>query len=224
MTLTGRLKTFRTWLLAALIYAVYMTLRATWRIRVVESPSLKRALKEKRMLVMAHWHGDELGIIHLIRPYRASVMTSTSKDGDLVNFIVHFFGVKTARGSSTRGGVGALKGMIRLAKEEGYIPSVAVDGPKGPYHKAKPGIFEISKLLDCEIAMISVACDRSFVFKKAWNKSFLPLPFARVVAVWGELLPKVPEGADCRNPALALSLENALTDAGQQARNLIAEM
>jgi len=188
---------------------------------VIESASLKKALTENRPMVIAHWHGDELGILHLLRRYRVAVMTSTSKDGELMDRIVRLFGSKTARGSSTRGGATALKGILRLARE-GWRPSVAVDGPKGPLHKVKPGVFEISKLIKGEIFPIAVACDRKYVFEKAWNKTFLPLPFARVVVVWGEALPIVERHQDSRDPELAKSLENALTNAGQQARNIIA--
>ncbi len=182
---------------------------------------MQKALAAGQPMVLAHWHGDELGILYLLKRYRAAVMTSTSRDGELMDSIVRRFGARTSRGSSTRGGVSALKGLLRLARE-GWRPSVAVDGPKGPYHKVKPGVFEISKVTGGEIFPISVACDRAFEFKKAWNKTFLPKPFARVVCVWGDGLPPVTRDQDPHDPDLALRLEEALADAGQQARNIIA--
>jgi len=172
-------------------------------------------------MAFAHWHGDELGILHLLKRYRAAVMTSTSKDGELMDKIVRRFGAETSRGSSTRGGASALKGILRLAKN-GWHPSVAVDGPKGPYHKVKPGIFEVSKLINGEIFPCAVACDRKHTFERAWNKTFLPLPFAKVVVVWGDAISAIAREADSRSPDLAKQLEDALTNAGQQARNLIA--
>lgn len=207
--------------LGVVAFVFYSLLRATWRLRVVESESLKRALAEKRPFVIAFWHGDELGVVQLGRRYRVAVITSTSKDGEIMNTAARLMGSKTSRGSSTRGGVTALKGIIKLAKQ-GYRPSVAVDGPKGPYHKAKPGIFEISKVIGGEIFPLAIATDRAYVFEKAWNKAFLPLPFAKVVAMWGEALPMVPREGDAHDPQLALDLERALDAAGQQARNLIA--
>ncbi len=211
----------RKYVLPSLLFCFYSLLKLTWRIRVIESASFQKALSENRPMVLAHWHGDELGIIHLLRRYRAAVMTSTSKDGELMDRIVHMFGSKTSRGSSTRGGASALKGILRLARD-GWRPSVAVDGPKGPLHKVKPGVFEISKLIGGEIFPLVVACDRKYIFEKAWNKTFLPLPFARVIVVWGDGLPAVSRESDGRNPELALRLEEALSNAGQQARNIIA--
>ena len=213
----------KTRVLAYLLYFIYSSLRFTWRIRVIESESMKRALQANTPMVLAHWHGDELGILYLLRRYKAAAMTSTSKDGELMNRVLHLLGAKTSRGSSTRGGVSALKGIIRLSRE-GFRPSVAVDGPKGPYHKVKPGVFEISRLTGGEIFPLAVATDRSHIFTKAWNKTFLPFPFARVVAVWGDPLPVIDRSQDSRDPALAESLEQALTNAGQQASNLIAAL
>jgi lysophospholipid acyltransferase (LPLAT)-like uncharacterized protein len=212
---------FRRYVLPHLLFFVYSALKMTWRIRIVEAPSFQEALKENRPMVLAHWHGDELGILYMLRRYRAAVMTSTSKDGELMDAIVRRFGARTSRGSSTRGGASALKGILRLSRD-GWRPSVAVDGPKGPYHKVKPGVFEISKLIGGKIFPVSVACDRAKVFEKAWNKTFLPLPFAKVVVVWGDGLPAVPRNAESRDLDLALRLEQALANAGQQARNLIA--
>jgi lysophospholipid acyltransferase (LPLAT)-like uncharacterized protein len=182
---------------------------------------MRRGLAEGKSVVFAHWHGDELAVISLLRHYKTGVITSTSKDGELMNTVVYLFGGRTSRGSSTRGGVSALKGILRLARE-GWNPSVAVDGPKGPYHKVKPGVFEISKITGAPIFPLGISCDRQFVFKKAWNKAFLPLPFARVFCVWGEPLSPVNRDADAHDPDLARGLEKALADAGQQARNLIA--
>jgi len=211
----------RKFVLPYLLFLIYSALRLTWRIRVIEPESMKRAMAAGEPMVLAHWHGDELGILYLLRRYRAAVMTSTSKDGELMNTVVRLFGARTSRGSSTRGGASALKGIIRLARE-GWRPSVAVDGPKGPYHKVKPGVFEISKVTGGAIYPIAVACDRAYVFHKAWNKTFLPLPFARLICVWGDGLPPVARNADAHDPDLARALEDALANAGQKAVNTIA--
>lgn len=213
----------RTHVLPVLLFVVYSALKLTWRVRIIEPASFKAALADGRPMVLAHWHGDELGILHLLRRYKVAVMTSTSKDGELMDRVVRLFGSQTSRGSSTRGGASALKGILRLART-GWRPSVAVDGPKGPYHKVKPGVFEISKVIGGEIFPITVDCDRKYVFEKAWNKTFLPLPFARVVVVWGEGLPAVNRDADSRDPELAKRLEDAIANAGQQARNNIAAL
>ncbi len=212
---------FRARILPLILVIVYKALRATWRVRIIESPSLTKALKERETVVFAHWHGDELGILFLLKYCRGAAMISTSKDGVIMDGVVRLMGARTSRGSSTRGGVSALKGILRLAKE-GWNPSVAVDGPKGPYHKVKAGVFEISKITGREIIPVAVACDRAHVFERAWNRTFLPMPFAKLVVVFADPLPAITRDQDPHQSELAESLEKALANAKQQASNLIA--
>ncbi len=212
---------FRSRVLPFLIWLIYLPLKLSWRFEIHETPELKAALEQKKMLVFTHWHGDELGILYVAKRYRASAITSTSKDGEIINGFLNLIGVPTARGSSTRGGVSALKGILRLAKL-GFRPSFAVDGPKGPYHKVKPGALEVAKLLACPLHPLGVACSKAFVFQKSWNKTYLPYPFAKIVLFWGKPIEGVARDLDLQNSELLQELEMALLDAGQKARNLIA--
>ncbi|MDX9731618.1 MAG: lysophospholipid acyltransferase family protein [Bdellovibrionales bacterium] len=202
-------------------FLLYKLLYFTWRIEIHESDDLKRARKTGSPVVYAHWHGDELAILYLLKPYKVCAMISTSSDGQIMDRVVRLLGARTSRGSSTRGGVSALRGILRLAKE-GWSPSVAVDGPKGPYHKVKPGVFEIAKLTNGEVIPLTVACTKAWVFAKAWNKTYLPRPFARLVVVFGPALAKLSREDDAHDLALASRLEIALSDAEQQARHLLA--
>ncbi len=212
---------WRSHILPWLIWAIYKSLALTWRITLVESEGLKRALKEKKTIIFAHWHGDELAIIHLVHHYQIATMTSTSKDGSLVDNVIRRLGGATSRGSSTRGGVSALKGLIRLLKD-GHNASMAVDGPKGPLHIVKPGVFELSRLGDAEIVPVGVAASNPHVFRKSWNKAILPKPFSRVVIVFPEPWKPMSREVDIRSPELAGRLAQSLSDAHHQASKLIA--
>lgn len=207
-------------ILPYLIWAVYWLLVRTWTLEVRESDGLKKALRGKTPLVYAFWHGDELVIASLARFYSVATMTSTSKDGEMLDRIVRLMGVRTSRGSSTRGGVNALKGLIDIAKE-GPTPVVAVDGPKGPFHKVKPGVFQIAKSLNAAVVPLGFHATKIKIFEKAWNKARLPLPFSKVLVVWGEPF-SVNSEVDPRDQSLAESLEVRLAAAEQEARKLIA--
>jgi lysophospholipid acyltransferase (LPLAT)-like uncharacterized protein len=203
--------------LGFMLWAVYRTWISTWRMTVVEHPELQRALKNKEPFVFAFWHGDELPCISLSLRYKVATMVSSSRDGELMNTAAKLMGVETSRGSSTRGGARALLGLVRLAAK-GRIPSVAVDGPKGPYHKVKPGVFLVSRKMNAKIFPAGVAATRAKIFEKSWNKTYLPLPFSRVVVVWGEPLAAIADETDQK---LAERLEFLLDAAGQAAARLI---
>lgn len=172
-------------ILAYILFGYYKLLQWSWRVEIHEPESFKNILRDDGMFVAAHWHGEELGLLHLLAPYRVGAMISHSFDGELVARIILLSGSRVARGSSSRGAVGALKGILRLAKA-GWRPSVAVDGPRGPRHEVKLGVVEIAKVLKAPIFPINMASSRSKIFEKSWNKSELPLPFSRIVVTWGE--------------------------------------
>ena len=205
-----------------LLFAVYQILQFTWRIRIIESKEVQQWVKENRSFIIAHWHGDELGILHLTRTYHVACIVSTSKDGDLMNKAVHLLGGETVRGSSTRGGAQALRGIIHLIRR-GRRPSVAVDGPKGPIYEVKPGILHISKLTRLPIVPISFQASRFHIFTKAWNQSKLPLPFAKVTVLWGDPMQPVERDQDAKDPRLTLELKTRIDATKERAAALQKE-
>ena len=180
-------------------------------------------LQKSSPLILAHWHGDELALIHLVKRYRLATMTSTSSDGSLVNYVIEKLGGATSRGSSTRGGVSALKGLIRLLRS-GRTTSVAVDGPKGPIYIPKPGVFELSKVCGAPIVPVGVAVESAFRFKRSWNKTYLPYPFTKVCVVFGEPLNALTKDDDAHAREHVDQLTNALAVAKQQASKIIAAL
>ncbi len=200
---------FKRQILPFIAFLFYKSLQLTWKIKIVEAPLVQQWRKKGQPFLIAHWHGDELGILHLLKEYHVACIISTSADGDIMNKAVKLLGGETVRGSSTRGGVGALKGIIGL-KNKGWNPSVAVDGPKGPIYEVKPGIFQISRLAKLPIVPISYHASRFKIFEKSWNKTRLPLPFSTVVIEWGEPLPMVSKDIDPKSPELAEQLKNTI--------------
>lgn len=193
----------------------------TWRITVIETEDVKKYVKNGSGALFAHWHGDELVLIGLIKKYNIATMTSTSRDGNLMNRVIHYLGGKTVRGSSTRGGISALKGLVRLIKS-GKNASMAVDGPKGPIHHVKPGIFELSRLTHTPIIPGAASCSHAFHFVRSWNKSFIPYPFAKVVIFWGPTLEKFDRYQDPHDPELSMKLKLAIFNAKEQSLKYIA--
>lgn len=213
------LHNLKSYIVGFLIWAIYRLFYATWRIELHEPDRLKEHLKNKQPFLLAHFHGDEFAMLFLIGRYKVSTMISTSKDGQLMNVVYRLLGGKSSRGSSTRGAVGALKGLIELSRQ-GASCNISVDGPKGPIHEVKPGIFELSRVLKSEIFCAGVHCESAWRFKKSWNQAFFPKPFARIVIVWTGPTGPVAKDQDPRSPELAKALQNQLFAARQQAGQL----
>ncbi|MES2802428.1 MAG: DUF374 domain-containing protein [Bdellovibrionota bacterium] len=207
-------------ILGFIIWVIYRALLMTWKIRLVEPESMKIMMNERKPFILAHFHGDEIPLLSLAGHYKIATMTSTSKDGEMMNTVLHLLGAKTSRGSSTRGGISALKGLLQFCKN-GSNCSMAVDGPKGPIFEVKPGVFEIARLMKAPIFAGAVACDRAWHFPKSWNKAFLPKPFAQVSIFWTPFSFTIDKNTDPRSPELANSLKNQLFDARSQSAKFI---
>lgn len=214
-------KKIKSTLLALLVFAVYRTWSSTWRLKLNDNPELDADIKNGVPIIFAFWHGHELAMIGYHKHYKFATMTSISSDGQLMGKVLTWLGAKTSKGSSSRNAVQGLKGLIRLAKS-GSIPVVPVDGPRGPIYEPKPGVFELSRLLNAKIYPGGVAATSSILFKKSWNKTFLPHPFSRVALHWGKPLPPITKEIDPRDPALAEQLKDAINASGQSALKEIA--
>jgi lysophospholipid acyltransferase (LPLAT)-like uncharacterized protein len=205
--------------LGFIVWVIYKLLSMTWKVEIQEPDNMKAMMKERKPFILAHFHGDEIPLISLASRYKIATMTSTSKDGEMMNTALILLGAKTSRGSATRGGVSALKGLLKYCKE-GSNCSMAVDGPKGPIYEVKPGVFEIARLMKAPIFAGGVSCDRAWHFPRAWNKAYLPKPFAQIKIVWTAFNFTIDKNTDPRSPELANSLKNQLFDARSQSAKL----
>lgn len=213
----------RSYVLGFIAWLLYKIICLTWRVRLEEPADLKKKLEDKVPVLFAHWHGDEIVLISLVSRYRIATITSTSKDGSMMDVTLRLLGGSTSRGSSTRGAVMALKGLIRLVRQ-GRNSSFAVDGPKGPLHQVKPGIFEVSRMLYPDggsIYAAGVTADRAWHFPKSWNKTYFPKPFARVYVQWTKFSDGVSKDQDPRSPELLSGLGDALRQGQSEARKKI---
>jgi lysophospholipid acyltransferase (LPLAT)-like uncharacterized protein len=181
-------------LLPYLIAPLYWLLSKTWRIRergpidvlvrYVQTPN-------PAPCVYAHWHGDELVLVAYYSFRRLAVLSSLSKDGTIMARTLQLLGYQVFRGSSSKGGARGLIGLIKAVKD-GSQAALAVDGPKGPIYEVKPGVIELAQRTRQPIVPVRTRCDRAWTFPRAWNKSYLPKPFARVDVEYGEPLVSLP--------------------------------
>jgi lysophospholipid acyltransferase (LPLAT)-like uncharacterized protein len=81
------------------------------------------------------------------------------------------------RGSSTRGGVGAIIEMARLMRA-GCTTAFTIDGPKGPRYIAKMGAVMLAKKSGHPIMPVTMALERYWT-TPSWDLFQIPKPFTR---------------------------------------------
>jgi lysophospholipid acyltransferase (LPLAT)-like uncharacterized protein len=135
--------------------------------------------------IIALWHG-RLAMLHQLRfGDRALVaLISGHRDGQLISKCAWYYGIRTVTGSTTRGGSGAIRQMIRLARQ-GHSLFITPDGPRGPRMRVNKGIVDIARLSGLPILPAAIGSSRRKELD-TWDRFQVPKPFSRIGIRWGE--------------------------------------
>ncbi len=135
------------------------------------------ATRRASLPIYTFWHNRVFLSTYFWQRRRIVVMTSQSFDGEYIARFIQRFGYGAARGSSTRGGVGAVVEMVRLMRA-GSPTAFTIDGPKGPRYVAKMGAVLLAKKTGYPVLPFTITC-RSFWEAKSWDAFQIPKPFTR---------------------------------------------
>jgi lysophospholipid acyltransferase (LPLAT)-like uncharacterized protein len=142
----------------------------------------------------AIWHAGLFCCAYRFRDRGIAIAVSQSRDGDRIDAVLQAMGFgPSPRGSSSRGGVAVLAGLIRTARE-GRSLGILCDGPRGPARVLKPGLISAARATGLPLFPIGVAAKSALRFP-SWDRAFLPLPFARVVFEYAPAV-QIPREAD----------------------------
>ena len=98
-------------------------------------------------------------------------------------------GFDVVRGSSGRGGLQAIVDIIRAVRDKpGSGACLAIDGSRGPRGHVQGGIISLAQRTGGTVLPVTVSASSAWVFRRAWDRTMIAKPFARVEVVFGELL------------------------------------
>ena len=200
--------------LAPLIYKIFIrTLLMTCRIQNIGSDKLDRFVQNGSPIILSTWH---YGLLFAIQQYRVRkwkwvAMISASKDGEYISRILESVDFETVRGSRSRGGIGALKGMVAAVRERGRNAAIIADGSQGPAMKVQAGAILLASKSGAPIIPLTVGADRYIKFR-SWDRTIIPKPFSKIIIKWGEPL-SVPSGLKADGiEEFRLELEGRMSD------------
>lgn len=151
----------------------------TYRLRVVGTEYERQALDAYGSVVYASWHQRFFpGITFFASRQPIAIMISQSRDGEMIARVVDILGWRSVRGSSSKGGVRALK-TLRALTRDGYRIGHIVDGPQGPFGVVKPGLITIAQFAGAPIVPVIMSAERRWVVD-SWDRFMIPKPFSRV--------------------------------------------
>lgn len=202
-------------LIPPLAYWIVRILSSTLRVRHVHPEHIESTPQ----CIIAFWHRHMLPMLGCARwKHPVAVMTSASKDGDISTAVLALFGIESSRGSSTRGGSRALRGMLHAARAGRNI-AFTPDGPRGPAGVVKHGVIFAAQASRLPIMPMSFAA-KKYKRLRSWDRMIIPLPFTSGVLVYGEPI-VVPRHGDIEE--WRLLLERTLNDLSAQAERMLEE-
>jgi lysophospholipid acyltransferase (LPLAT)-like uncharacterized protein len=143
------------------------------------------------------WHEHLIYLANVFRGTGFTILVSRSRDGEIGTRIAHRLGLRTVRGSSSRGGEEALGEIVDLVRNGMSVAFIA-DGPRGPRREMKLGAVIAAKLSGRPIVPITCAMHRS-VRLNSWDRMQIPFPFTRIISWAGDpmYVPVDASRADC---------------------------
>ncbi|MFO0845234.1 MAG: lysophospholipid acyltransferase family protein [Gemmataceae bacterium] len=119
------------------------------------------------------------------------VLISEHADGELIAQACRHLGLGVVRGSTTRGGVKAVREVLKLGGKKHLV--VTPDGPRGPRRQFQQGAIFLAARTGLPIVPVGFAYHNCWRLR-SWDRFALPCPFSPAVGVLGAPI-RVPPDA-----------------------------
>lgn len=140
--------------------------------------------------IFCFWHNRIAAIAILFRKFYprgrggVTVLTSPSRDGELLARVMGALGMGAVRGSSSRRGAVALRELRRVLEAGGDV-AITPDGPRGPRYVLGPGVIHLAQATGVPIIPLHARFSRAWRLR-TWDRFAVPLPFSHVHFSAGE--------------------------------------
>lgn len=175
------------------IYYFLFLYTKTLRFQIEGLENVLECMKKRRPVILLSWHQRIFSGFLFPRQHNWTVpiMISQSRDGEFIARIVQYAGFLPIRGSSSRGGMKALREMVRAVGKY-RIAMHIVDGPTGPPRMVKPGGISLAQITEAFLCPVFVICAKYWVFN-SWDRFMIPKPFSKVLIHFDDHMEKVPK-------------------------------
>lgn len=141
--------------------------------------------------IYALWHENFLVPVVRFGNPGVAALVSRHADGELLGKLIGSTGMGVVRGSTKRGGVAAVRELLRSGGEQRHL-AVTPDGPRGPRRVVQPGVVYLASRTGMRIVPIGVGHRRPWR-ARSWDAFAVPRPFSRACCLFGEPLIVPPD-------------------------------
>jgi len=213
---------------AAIGVAAAEYLRLVWMTSrfVVEPPDVYERIESELPVIFAFWHGQHF-MVPFAKParYRAKVLISRHRDGEVNAIAAERLGVEAIRGSGDRerrfdrkGGVTAFMNML-TALQDNWSMALTADIPKVS-RVAGSGIVKLAQVSGRPIYPVAVATSGRITLNN-WDRSVIHLPFSRGAIVAGDPIRVAAEADDAALEQARAAVEQGVNAATERAYAIV---
>jgi lysophospholipid acyltransferase (LPLAT)-like uncharacterized protein len=193
---------------------------------VVEPADVYERLEPELPVIFAFWHGQHF-MVPFAKPahYRAKVLISRHRDGEVNAIAAERLGVEAIRGSGDRerrfdrkGGVTAFMNML-TALQDNWSMALTADIPKVS-RVAGGGIVKLAQISGRPIYPVAVATSGRITLNN-WDRSVINLPFSRGAIVAGEPIRVPAEAAEAALEQARVAVEQGVNAATERAYAIV---
>jgi len=163
------------------IQAILLFVSISSRITIVGEESLREIEEKNQRAIFVFWHGHYTLLLVSLHLQKAVALVHLSFRGNYLTELFSTFNYHIVR--TSRNGKSILKFIKKI--EEGYLGFIAVDGPRGPSYKTKPGTIHIAQRAKAMIVPLTIEAHRGVMLGRRWDRHFIPLPFNKITVFIG---------------------------------------
>lgn len=142
--------------------------------------------------IYAFWHENMLLPAYHFGRSDIRVLISQHADGQMIAEVCRHLRFRLVRGSSTRGGIEAVRNMLRLSRSSHL--AITPDGPRGPRRQVQMGLIYLAAKTNIPIIPVGVGFERPWRLN-SWDRLAVPRLYSRSVCVTGSPI-TIPADAD----------------------------
>ena len=148
----------------------------------VSEQALKNFRHDSGAAAFVLWHNRLFLTAEIFRRYRRGRpvygLVSSSRDGAWLDAFFGLAGMRTVRGSSSRGGREAARALVQVL-QAGHDVGITPDGPRGPAYDFKAGALVVARRAQASVLLVGAEFQSAWRLP-SWDGFYLPRPFSRV--------------------------------------------
>lgn len=126
------------------------------------------------------WHEYILFPLYLRGHCRLAMLLSRHRDAEILSYAAYHLGFEVVRGSTRRGGVAALRQLLRQGRQLNL--AITPDGPRGPRRHLAPGAVYLASRLGLPLVAMGFGYDRPWRVP-SWDRFAIPRRGSRARAI-----------------------------------------